>query len=207
MIGIFEARPPMLRFERQAVPDIEATREAGRTMTKNVNVVHITQPPGKDCVTRNAEKWLAQCKEDLMQGRRSAFPPEWVDGFHRAYKNWQEGVEGNVAEGETSLRDIPFVSPAEVENYAGIHIYTVEAAASMTEDALKSAGMGARAFRDKCRAYLEAANDGGKVAEEVAHLKQQLQIRDGEIAALVKRLDALESDKPKRGRPSLKEAA
>jgi hypothetical protein len=70
--------------------------------------------------------------------------------------------------------------------------------------------MGARMFRDKCRAYLEAAQDGGKVAEEVAHLKRELQKRDDVIAALEKRMNAFEAgeDAPRRGRkPKLQEAA
>lgn len=211
MIGIQEARPPIVRFERQSIQDQAASLEAGRAIFRDVNIVNIAQPPGKDWTVKNAEKWLAQIKEDLYQGRRTAYPPEWVDGFHRAYENWKNGIDGTVPEGETALRNVPFVTPAEAENYAQLHIYSVEAAASMTEDTLKAAGMGARMFRDKCRAYLEAAQDGGKVAEEVAHLKRELQKRDDVIAALEKRMNAIEAgedEAPRRGRkPKLQEAA
>ena len=210
MIGIHEARPPLVIFKRESVQDQPASLEAGRAIFKNVNIVEIAQPPGKDWTVKNADKWLAQIKEDMLHNRRTAYPPEWVDGFHRAYKNWLDGVNGNVPEGETSLRDVPFVTPAEADNYAQLYIYSVEAAAAMTEDALRSAGMGARMFRDKCRAYLEAATNGGKVAEEVAHLKREVQKRDDVIAAMEKRLAALEEgeEKPKRGRPAkLQEAA
>jgi len=67
--------------------------------------------------------------------------------------------------------------------------------------AIRSAGMGGRAFRDKCRAYLAAANDQGKVATEVAQLKVEIENRDATIAKLEERLAVLEEDKPKRGRP------
>lgn len=201
MIGIFEARPPLLRFERTPVKDIEATEREGRVMTKNVDVVHITQPPGKDSVTKNVEKWLRQLRDDLSAGRLNAYPHEWIDSFRRAYDNWLQGIDGNVPEGETSLREIPFVSPAEVENYAAIQIYTIEAAAAMTEDALRAAGMGSRGFRDKCRAYLENAKGNGKIAEENAQLRNQLEIARGEIEALKKIVDGLAEDKPRRGRP------
>lgn len=209
MIGLQEARPPIVRFERQPVQDQAKSLEAGHAVFRDVNIVNIAQPPGKDWTVKNAEKWLAQIKEALYQGNRTAYPAEWVDGFHRLYENWKNGIDGNVAEGETSLRNIPFVTPSEVENYAQLHIHTIEAAASMTEDVLKAAGMGARMFRDKCRAYLEAAQDGGKVAEEVAHLKREVQKRDDVIAAMEKRLSVLESgeDKPKRGRPAKLQAA
>lgn len=92
---------------------------------------------------------------------------------------------------------------------AGIHVYTLEGAAGMTEDALRSAGMGSRAFRDKARAYLESAKDHGKVAEQVAALMAQVDLKDGIIAKLTERIEALEADKPKRGRPrvELQEAA
>ena len=206
MIGQFEARPPIARFERIAAHDAAASLEAGRHITRNVDVVHISQPPGKDWTTKNAEKWLKQIKEEMLQGRRTAFPPEWVDGYHRAYENWKAGVEGNCPEGETPLREVPFVSPAEAENYAALYIYSVEAAAAMSEDTLKAAGMGARQFRDKCRAYLDAASGSGKTAEEIASLKRQLEIRDQTIATLESRLTALEEDKPKR-KQKLQEAA
>lgn len=204
MIGIFEARPPLVRFERQSVQDQTASLEAGRAIFRDVNVVHITQPPGKDWTTKNAEKWLAQIKEEMLQGRRTAYPPEWVEGYQRAYKNWLDGIDGNVAEGETALRNVPFVTHAEVETYAALYIYSVEAAAAMTEDTLKAAGMGARMFRDKCRAYLEAAQKGGKVAEEVAALK-----RDNEnLRAELDKLKAMLGEEPRRGRkPKLQEAA
>jgi hypothetical protein len=200
-VGIMQARPPIARFERQSQQDIEASKKAGRTIYKDVDVVHIAQPPGRDWVTRGAVKWLAQIKQEMIEGRRTAFPEEWVNGFQRAYDNWLSGQKGEVAEGETPLKMAPFVTPAEAENYANLYIYSVEAAAAMTEDTLKSAGMGSRSFRDKCRAYLEAANEGGKVAEEVAELKRQLDIRDNTIAALEARLTALEAA-PKRGRPA-----
>lgn len=208
-IGIMQPRPPIVRFERQSHQDIEASKRAGRAIYKDVDVAHIAQPPGKDWVTRNAVKWLDQIKTELIEGRRTAFPEEWVNGFRRAYDNWLAGQKGEVAEGETPLKMAPFVTPAEVENYAALYIYSVEAAASMTEDVLKAAGMGARSFRDKCRAYLEAANEGGKVAEEVSELKRQLEIRDNTIAALEARLTALESQEaaPRRGRPPKVEAA
>lgn len=209
MIGIFEARPPLVRFERQSVQDQAASVEAGRAIFRDVNIVNIAQPPGKDWTVKNAEKWLAQIKDDLMQNRRTCYPPEWVDGFHRAYKNWLDGVEGNVPEGETALRNVPFVTPAEVENYAALYIYSVEAAAAMTEDTLKAAGMGSRMFRDKCRAYLEAAQKGGKVAEEVASLKRENENMRAEIDKLKSMLESDGDDeKPRRGRkPKLQEAA
>lgn len=206
MIGIFEARPPFVRFEQIAMPDKEATLREGRAMTKNVNMAHVMQPGSKDVYEVQAEKWLADIKRKMLEDIPGAYPAEWVDGFHKKYSMWKDGVENKVPEGETSLRDVPFTTPAEVENYAGIHVYTVEAAASMSEDALRSAGMGSRAFRDKCRAYLEAANDSGKPAEQIAQLKTELENRDAIITKLEERIAMLEADKPKRGRP-LKEAA
>lgn len=206
MIGQFESRPPIVRFERQAHHDAAASLEAGRHVTRNVDVVHISQPPGKDWTTKNAEKWLKQIKEELLQGRRTAYPPEWVDGYNRAYENWLAGVEGKCPEGETPLREVPFVSPAEAENYANLYIYSIEAAAAMTEDTLKAAGMGARQFRDKCRAFLDAASGAGKTAEEIASLKRQLEIKDQMIQTMEARLSALEADKPRRGRPPKEDA-
>lgn len=209
MISLYAARPPLVRFEQQSVQDQAASLEAGRAIFKNVNIVHVAQPPGKDWTVKNAEKWLEQIKDNMRRENPNAYPPEWVDGFHRAYENWKNGIEGNVPEGETSLRNVPFVTPAEVETYAALYIYSVEAAAAMTEDVIHTAGMGARLFRDKCRAYLEAANKNGKVAEEIAHLKRENENQAAIIKTLEARLAVLEADEPKkRGRPSkIREAA
>ena len=201
MLGISEARPPYVQFVQVSAPDKEATLREGRHMTKNVNMAHIMQPGSRDVYEVTAEKWLADIKRKYLEGLNGAYPAEWVDGFHKKYELWKQGIENKVPDGETSLKDIPFVTPAEVSNFASIHVYTIEDAAGMTEDAIRSAGMGGRAFRDKCRAYLAAANDQGKVATEVAQLKVEIENRDATIAKLEERLSVLEEDKPKRGRP------
>lgn len=211
MISLYAARPPLVRFEQQAVQDQAASLEAGHAVFRNVNIVHVAQPPGKDWTVKNAEKWLAQIKDNMLRDNPNAYPPEWVDGFHKAYENWKNGIQGNVPEGETSLRNIPFMTPAEVENCASLYIYSVEALAAMTEDTMHTYGMGARMMRDKARAYLEAADKGGKTAEQIAHLKREVQKRDDIINAMEKRLSALEageSEAPRRGRkPKMQEAA
>lgn len=207
MFGMFEARPPFVTFEQVARPDKEASLREGRPMTKNVNVAKIMQPGSKDVFETDAERWLDDIRRRMLEQLPNAYPPEWVDGFRRKYEMWKDGVQGIVPDGETSLRHVPFVSAADAENYAAIHVHTVEAAAAMTEDALRAAGMGARAFRDKCRAYLEEAKNAGTSAEQIASLKTALENKDAIIATLEARLDALEADKPKRGRPKLQEAA
>ena len=211
MLSLYETRPPLVSFKQISVHDQVASEAAGRAVYRDVNLVNVTQPPGRDVLEKNAEKWLAQIKENVMRGNPNAYPREWVDAIYRAYEDWKNGIECKVPEGETALRNIPFVTPAEVENYAEMGIHTIEAAASMTEEALMAAGIGGRAFRDKCRSYLDQAENTGKAVEEIAALKKQLEIRDGMIAALEKRLSALESgeaEKPKRGRPrKLEEAA
>jgi hypothetical protein len=198
MIGIQQARPPFVEFKQIAKEDKPKTLELGRRVTKNVDMAFIMQPGSRDQLEIEANQWLASIKRKMLEATADSYPQEWVEQFHKKYDMWKQGLEAPPM--GTSVREWPVLSPAEIENFIACKILTVEDIAAMTEQAMGSFGMGARALREKAREWLQAKEVAGAVQKENEELKRQL-------AELSARLEQIESDKPKRGRPKLAEAA
>lgn len=198
MIGIQQVRPPFVQFKQIAKDDKRATMEKGYRVTKDVDMAFIMQPGAKDCVEIEAQAWLASIKLKMLEGAADAYPQEWVDGFHKKYELWKQGMDAPV--NGTSVREWPLLSPAQVQNFLTIGITTIEDVAAMTEDAMTRVGMGARDLREKARGWLNGSQVSASITEENNQLKAQL-------AEVLSRLSELEN-KPKAGRkPKLKEAA
>jgi hypothetical protein len=179
---LHQARPPYVEFKQVAVEDRQATIEAGHRVTKDVSMAFIMQPGSKDQVEKVAEEWLAQIKRKMLSGAPDAYPPEWVDAFQKKFDMWKQGIEAPL--NGTSLRQVTFLSPATVENYIAMRVLTVEDLAALDEVAIQHAGMGARADRDKARAWLTSAEDQGKAAEQIAALSATVETMKTQMEAL-----------------------
>lgn len=176
---LMEDRPAHCRFETRAVEDRNASIQAGRLVTKDVDFAIITPPGGNlihECVVADMPKELKQL-------------------YGRAYEAWKSGQE--EPETGTSVKLWPALSPAQVKNLLAINVRTVEDLAAASEDVLQRIGMGARALQQRARAFLETANGPGKIAErlaalesKVADLEGQVRERDATIAGLQSALEA-----------------
>lgn len=193
---IMSERPPYVQWEVVAVEDRNASIEAGRKVFKNVNMANITPPGTKDVFPRVAEEWLADIRQKSMDGR---WPAQWVEHFEAQFKAWKAGQD--IPESGTPLKGWPLLSPAEVNNLIGANVRTVEDLAALTEEGIRNAGMGARALRDKARAWLETATGPGKLAEEVAAMKVQLEQLLADNKSLRETNEALQAQLPKKRRP------
>ncbi len=193
---LHKPRPPFVEFKRIAVRDKRRSEELGRHVTKDVDFAFVMQQGGKDQVERVATEWLAMLKMKIVNGAADAYPQEWVDGFHAKYKAWQDGQDMPL--NGTSVKEWAILSPAQASNFISLGILTIEDVAAMTEEAMKSYGMGARELKQKANEWLKG-KDSASVENEM--LKKQL-------AELTARLSTLEnlsdnSDGPqqvKRGR-------
>lgn len=189
---IQQQRPPFVEFKQVAREDRQMSIDAGRRVTKDVNMAYIMQPGSKDQVERVAEEWLAQIKRKVVENAPDQYPHAWVQAFHEKFDMWKQGIEAPL--NGTSLREIAFLSPAAIENYLALRILTVEDLAALDEVAIHHAGMGARADRDKARAWLQSANENGKPAEQIAALMAELENMKVSNEALRERLAALEKE-------------
>lgn len=206
---VAQPRPPFVEFKQVARPDPKASLEAGMAMTKNVNMAFIMQPGSRDQLEIRAEDWLKSIKDKMLTGAHDAYPPEWVDGFHKKFDLWRQGLESPLM--GKPIREWPVASPAEVENCIAARILTVEDLANATEEALGKIGMGARALREKAREWLAAAADHGKSVERIAALESKIEDLARQNEVLLQKLAAVGvgdsapaisvGDAPRRGRP------
>lgn len=166
---IAQGRPPFVEFKQIAIEDRNASIEAGRRVTKNVNMAFIMQPGSRDQVEKVAEEWIEQIKRQAYAGN---YPETWAQGFDAKFQAWQAGNETPTY--GLSVREWPVLSPAESENLVAAKVFTVEDLANLTEESMANIGMGMRALRDKARSWLDAAEDTGKSAERIAALEAQV---------------------------------
>lgn len=188
MVAIAEARPPYVTFEVIAEEDRAATIEAGHYVAKDVVYAFVTPQGSKDRVPRQVDEWFANLRESVQQDR---FPLEWLRHFEGQYKAWKEGREAPV--NGAPITNWPAVSPAQVKALQNLHIRSVEDLAGANEETLGRIGMGARALKQRAIEWLAAAKDTGKMAEELAALRQQnadLQITNESLATRLSELAA-----------------
>jgi FtsZ-binding cell division protein ZapB len=192
MPAIQEARPPYVEFKQVAVEDRNASIEQGRRVTKNVNMAYVMQLGSKDQTEKVAEEWLAQLRRKVIEGE---YPDAWLKHFDTKFQDWKAGRD--TPENGYPVREWAVLSPAEVENLLELKIRTVEDLAAATEELLQK-NLGLRTLKQKAQAWLESANSG---AEKLAALTVENEQLKETIERMNERLQALEADKPKRGRP------
>ena len=161
--------PPYITFERRAVEDRTASLAAGHHVSKDVDFVTITRPGSSDSVEKEVAGWLAELPGHAKNNR---MPQAWVTAFQDAYKRWQAGEE--LPEQGTPIKGWPVLGPAAQKDLIHAGIRTVEALAAMPDNELANVCMGALSFKAKARAWLESAQDKGKIAETVATQERDL---------------------------------
>lgn len=170
------------QFYNRAMIDGQASKDAGRTITRDVPHVRIIQP---------GESRLSVYDQPATNDDAARFPKQWA-----AFK---AGEEQTVAGSPLSLL-FP-QSPATVDNLNRCGIRTVEMLATANDSALQEMGMGARSFQEKAKAYLENADKGKDfhgLSDRVDKLLLQQQADKDRIAALEAALSEATATRKKR---------
>ena len=181
-----EGPPPHVVFELRAMEDREQSIANGHFVARDVEFVTITPPGGNLVVEREVD--------DLLREK-----------YKGQYEAWRAGID--PPEIGTPLRNWPPATPAQIATLTAMHINTVEALAQLPATGISRFGIGGQSLKDKARAWLESAQDHGRIAEQVSalstendDLKTQLDECHKLIDELSTRLDALTNDAPKRRR-------
>lgn len=164
-----QGRPPYIRFEQRAEEDRNETIRQKKLVLKDVNYVVIHPPGSKDTVEKIASEWLDHCEQQASQSP-PLWPMEWVHAHRQKYEDFKNGLE--VKPDGFSIRQWPAISKAQAENIVMAGILTVEDMAAANEQTLNRVGMGARAIKDRAKAWLESSK--GNVGEELAALRVQI---------------------------------
>ncbi len=184
-----KARPPYVMFETRTVEDREATIAAGRYVGKDVNYAIVTPSGSKDRIEKIAEEWLAGLEEGVKQER---IPGEWLEGYTRKYRTWVETRE--MPEEGTPVMGWPAISPSQAKAILDANVRTLEDLAEANESTLTAIGMGARALKEKAKAWLDTADGTGKAAEELDSLRKQVDTLTKSVETLSKANEKLQAD-------------
>ena len=168
-MSLDQNRPPYVMFEMRGVEDREASRVAGHTVEKELCFAIVTRPGSRDTFEQEAAPWLASLK---IKEKAGQIPPTWYPAFEQSYKNFISGETGAVS--GTPIKGWTGLGSAAQKTLIAAGILSVEDLAAVPDADLQNVGTGAMSFKQKAKAYLEAANGPGKVAEELATMRQQM---------------------------------
>jgi len=178
-------RPPHLRFERIAVENPTATREAGYSISVDIDYVTVTQAGGGgNGVKWKIKQWKDYMDREVINGR---FHQKWQEDALEAYRRWQNGQE--VPVNGTPIRGWLVISPAAQANLIAKGILTVEDLAALNDEGMRRIGMGAVELKNKALAALQAAKSTGPLIAENANMKSELAILKGNYAELERKFN------------------
>lgn len=169
-IQIADAKAPWIMFERRAVEDRAASVESGHYVAKDVDFVLVTPHGSRDQYESEVQDWLERQSQQVQEGR---LPQDWLFAWQRSYDNWKAGKEIPV-EG-TPIINWPVASPAQIRMLQDARVLTVEVLAGANEEVIKRLGMGGRALVAKAKDWLEQAKGTGKVVEELAAMRAEME--------------------------------
>jgi hypothetical protein len=176
-ITIEAARPPYVQFETRALPDRAASEASGRVVFKDVDFVMITPSGSRDIVEKIAEEWLREINKKALD---DLYPVLWAQHFRAKFDEWKKGNE--LPENGLALKMWPIITPAELQHCLNANVRTVEDLAQLNEEGMALIGMGGRSLKQKAEAYIQAANNGGKLAERIGSLEVALSTLTEQLA-------------------------
>lgn len=188
-IAQMKARPPHLRFHRVAVEDRDESLKEGRPIFKEVDHVDLTPIGSRDFVTKVVSEWLEQSRQQVQEER---IPPDWVEGYQRAYEHWKRGEEAPT--NGTPLKEWPAITPGELASCKAIHVLSIEDLAVANDETVRRLGMGGLALKQRAQRYLDASHDTNKFVAANSALQAQLAdvtARRDELEKRVAQLEAL----------------
>ncbi len=201
-VTMLEDKMPVVRFGKIAQEDRNATIQAGRLITVDVDMVYVKQIGERDETECNAKEWLEKqrAKTYGMNGTEPTLPESWFERYEKCYTNYLKGFQ-NQPDGYP-VREWAILTPSQVTNMHSMETFTVEQVAGWTETAVARFGFGGRELKNKAQLWLQS---GDQKAEQI----NALQIENSTLKTQLEKLmedvqllkNANEEDKPRRGRP------
>lgn len=196
-------RIPYFDFiQREHGVDADKSAEAGYEVPKIVTFIRITPHGHKgDPMEFFAEDFIERKGLEAKAGR---YDHSWVARFKEGLAEFREGRE--LPREGTPLLTWERILKSRREQLAA-RFPTLEDLAACPDSNLGEIGLDGRVLRDMAKAELQAKKDLEPVVRELAVAKEENRQLRQQLDRLAARLDALEDDKPKRGRPRLTDEA
>lgn len=158
-------------FETRLVDDEVRKKEEGKYTPKEVDFANFRIPGDKHTIVE---------KEVTPEEIKYWEMMEHLQHVPALYKAWKEGLDAPVH--GTPIKEWPLMSPGQIHQALSIGIRTVEDFASLNEDGCRAFGTGAINLKQKAKIWLETANDKGKLVEEMAAMKAQMELMKAQLA-------------------------
>jgi hypothetical protein len=171
-------------FYYRAEEDKEATRKEGTPRFKEVAYVQIIVPGD----TKNIPD------ERVSEHHQNRWPRQWEAFLNKA----EAPVDG------TPLDQVAGFSIVDISICKECNVKTVEQLVNMPDTALSKLGSNGRRMKNLAQAYIENRDDLGAIIKYKHRSEEQQQIIEkltGDLEYLRRKVEELEDDKPKRGRP------
>lgn len=203
-----KARPPAFEFEKRSVEDRQASLEAAERgeptpVYKDEDWVIVRQHGSKDGTEFPAKQWLQQMQQ-ASRDRPKDMPPSWVRMFNEIFAAWQKGESRDLP--GFALKNWAGITPAEQKNCARIGLHSVEDVAAMTEECMRTFGLGGRTLKQKAEAFLDARRSNG-AAQELQSLrsengaqKELIEEMQAQMAEMRAQINSLVDEKPGKGK-------
>lgn len=162
----------VVSFTVEEIKNEKKTRETGRAVYDDIEMVHIRIPGDKQLTIDAPANGFCTMFDGTQTRYKDRFPED--------YDRWHQGLGAAVV--GTPLKHAPFLSKAEVSNLVAANVFTIEQLAEMGGPPLRSLGQSGRKWQQQALAYLKSA-DGSRDATADA----------AEKAALLDRIAILEA--------------
>lgn len=197
----FERVPYFTFQDREHGSDAEKSKELGYEVPKMVTFILIT-PHGHrgDPMEFFADEFIERKGREAKEGR---YDHQWVNEFKAGLAAHREGKE--IPRAGTPIITWERILKSRRKQLSK-QFQTIEDLAAVPDANLGLIGLDGRVLRDMAQADIQAKKDLSPVVKELADTKEENRRLQEQIAKLSARMDALDEEKPKRGRP-FKEAA
>jgi hypothetical protein len=179
---------PYVMFKTESVPDPVRTKADGLQRFKNQDYAVVTVPG--DTKANFIDKIEAFFDKKEQEARAGRVKPEWIAKWRLAYEHYQKGQELPL-EG-TPIKGWKLLTGAQQDELVRMNVRTVEALANLTDDGIRSFGMGAVELKRRAKAWI-AQNEGAEAnALKLADLSRENDSLRDQVLSLSGKLDELE---------------
>lgn len=163
-----------VRFYNDAVEDEKASRETGRPIYQDVEMVEIRYPGDNKRV-------LVAPAHQRVKTREGTF--SYAERFQEHYAAFKSNAK--FMEKGTPLKEAPFLTEARRRELERANILTVESLAELDATALRKLGMGYVAMGEEAKRYLAVASELVDARE-----KEELRKEIAEMKAMMAKMTA-----------------
>lgn len=195
-----DGRPAYVQFGTISKELPRRSKEEGRYVAVDVDIVTVRQIGATDSVIFEVERWL--CDNDAAV-RAKRLAADHARQYAQMYERWKAGQEMPV-EG-TPIKGWAVISPSQQETIIRAGVRTVEDLATMNAEAAGKIGMGAVMMKNRAQAWVAQAQDKGPLTIEMADLKSTNELLKLQMAKMQDQLTGLQQEAKRRTVPKRQE--